>query len=104
MELVAVAPDGTPYVAWRDDSSGDDEIYVRRWSGSIWEEVGADRMKARGLDEEGLHAYYRSRNLLKARVTGRHVANAVLFFVSRQTPTTGATIPVDGGLPDATPR
>ena len=70
----------------------------------LWDEVGANRMKARGLDEKGLHEYYRSRNLLKARVTGRHVANAVHFFVSRQTPTTGATIPVDGGLPDATPR
>ncbi|MBN2583074.1 MAG: SDR family oxidoreductase [Planctomycetes bacterium] len=70
----------------------------------LWDEVGANRMKARGLDEEGLHEYYRSRNLLKARVTGRHVANAVYFFISRQTPTTGATIPVDGGLPDATPR
>jgi NAD(P)-dependent dehydrogenase (short-subunit alcohol dehydrogenase family) len=70
----------------------------------LWDEVGAERMKARGLDEKGLHEYYRSRNLLKARVTGRHVANAVLFFVTHQTPTTGATIPVDGGLPDATPR
>ena len=70
----------------------------------LWETVGADRMKARGLDEEGLHEYYRSRNLLKARVTGRHVANAVYYFISRQSPTTGATIPVDGGLPDATPR
>ena len=38
------------------------------------------------------------RNLLKAAVTGRDVANAVLFFVTRQTPTTGATIPVDGGF------
>ena len=70
----------------------------------LWEEVGPDRMRARGLDEQGLQEYYRSRNLLKARVTGRHVANAVLFFATRQTPTTGATIPVDGGLPDATPR
>ncbi len=26
------------------------------------------------------------------------------FFATRQTPTTGATLPVDGGLPDATPR
>ena len=74
------------------------------YKSGLWEEVGADRMKARGLDEEGLHAYYRSRNLLKAAVTGEHVANAVLFFLTRQTPTTGATIPVDGGLPDATPR
>ncbi len=70
----------------------------------LWTEVGADRMKARGLDEKGLREYYRGRNLLKAAVTGRHVGNAVLFLVTRQTPTTGATIPVDGGLPDATPR
>ena len=75
-----------------------------KFKSGLWEEVGPDRMRARGLDEQGLQEYYRNRNLLKARVTGRHVANAVLFFVTRQTPTTGATIPVDGGLPDATPR
>ncbi|NIA07948.1 MAG: SDR family NAD(P)-dependent oxidoreductase [Actinobacteria bacterium] len=70
----------------------------------LWQEVGPNRMKARGLDEKGLQEYYRGRNLLKIQVTGKHVGNAVLFFVTRQTPTTGATIPVDGGLPDATPR
>jgi len=70
----------------------------------LWQEVGPDRMKARGLDEAGLEEYYRNRNLLKARVTADHVANAVLFLATRRTPTTGATIPVDGGLPDATPR
>jgi rhamnose utilization protein RhaD (predicted bifunctional aldolase and dehydrogenase)/NAD(P)-dependent dehydrogenase (short-subunit alcohol dehydrogenase family) len=70
----------------------------------LWAEVGPNRMKARGLDEKGLEEYYQSRNLLKAAVTARHVANAVLFFLTHQTPTTGATIPVDGGLPDATPR
>ena len=70
----------------------------------LWAQVGPDRMKARGLDEAGLEEYYRSRNLLKAKITARHVANAVLYFATRQSPTTGATIPVDGGLPDATPR
>jgi len=70
----------------------------------LWEEVGPGRMKARGLNEQELHEYYRNRNLLRSKVTGKHVANAVLFFVTRQTPTTGVTIPVDGGLPDATPR
>ncbi|MBF0188358.1 MAG: bifunctional aldolase/short-chain dehydrogenase [Magnetococcales bacterium] len=70
----------------------------------LWAEVGPDRMKARGLDEQGLETYYQNRNLLKMRVTSEHVANAVLFFATRQTPTTGATIPVDGGLPDSTPR
>ncbi len=70
----------------------------------LWAEVGPERMSARGLDAQGLEEYYRNRNLLKARVTARHVAKAVLFFATRQTPTTGATIPVDGGLPDSTPR
>jgi NAD(P)-dependent dehydrogenase (short-subunit alcohol dehydrogenase family) len=70
----------------------------------LWAEVGPDRMKARGLSEEELEEYYKNRNLLKAKVTAEHVAKAVLFFATRQTPTTGSTIPVDGGLPDATPR
>jgi rhamnose utilization protein RhaD (predicted bifunctional aldolase and dehydrogenase)/NAD(P)-dependent dehydrogenase (short-subunit alcohol dehydrogenase family) len=70
----------------------------------LWKEIGPGRMKARGLDENGLEDYYRSRNLLKARITAGHVANAVLYFVTRRTPTTGATLPVDGGLPDASPR
>jgi NAD(P)-dependent dehydrogenase (short-subunit alcohol dehydrogenase family) len=74
------------------------------YKSGLWAAVGPDRMKARGLDEAGLEEFYRNRNLLKARVTAQHVANAVLFFVTHQTPTTGATIPVDGGLPDATPR
>lgn len=75
----------------------------KRKSG-LWQEIGPERMKARGLDEQGLEEYYRSRNLLKARVKPEHVARAVLFFATRQTPTTGATLPVDGGLPDAVPR
>jgi len=75
-----------------------------KYKSGLWEEIGPSRMKARGLDKDQLQEYYRSRNLLKARITGRHVSNAVLFFATRQTPTTGATIPVDGGLPDATPR
>jgi NAD(P)-dependent dehydrogenase (short-subunit alcohol dehydrogenase family) len=70
----------------------------------LWAEVGPGRMKARGLDQKGLEDYYRNRNLLKVRVTAEHVANAVLFFAARETPTTGACLPVDGGLPEATPR
>ncbi|MBF0294905.1 MAG: bifunctional aldolase/short-chain dehydrogenase [Magnetococcales bacterium] len=70
----------------------------------LWAEVGPDRMKARGLDANGLQEYYRNRNLLKARITATHVGKAVIYFATRQTPTTGATLPVDGGLPDATPR
>jgi len=75
-----------------------------KYKSGLCEEIGPSRMKARGLDKCQLQEYYQNRNLLKLKVTGRHVANAVLFFATRQTPTTGVTIPVDGGLPDATPR
>lgn len=75
-----------------------------KYKSALWEHVGQDRMKARGINEAELHEHYRNRNLLKASISGRDVGNAVLYFVSRQSPTTGATIPVDGGLPDATPR
>ncbi len=70
----------------------------------LWEMIGPDRMKARGLDPEGLKAYYRQRNLLKITVTAEHVGNAVVFFATNQTPTTGAALPVDGGVPAAFPR
>jgi NAD(P)-dependent dehydrogenase (short-subunit alcohol dehydrogenase family) len=75
-----------------------------KYKSGLWAMVGEERMKARNVSETELHEYYRNRNLLKAAVTGRHVGNAVMYFVTRQTPTTGATMPVDGGLPDATPR
>lgn len=70
----------------------------------LWQEVGPERMRARGLDAAGLEAYYQGRNLLKTRITPAHVANAVVLFATRTTPTTGTTLPVDGGLPDSTPR
>jgi rhamnose utilization protein RhaD (predicted bifunctional aldolase and dehydrogenase)/NAD(P)-dependent dehydrogenase (short-subunit alcohol dehydrogenase family) len=84
--------------------SPDAVFYHGKRKSGLWAEVGPDRMRARGLSEKNLPEYYRKRNLLKAKVTAEHVAKAVLFFATRQTPTTGSTIPVDGGLPDATPR
>jgi hypothetical protein len=49
--LLAIAPDGTPYVAWSDDSDGDREIYVRRWNGSIWKEVGSGSASGGGISD-----------------------------------------------------
>ncbi|HTQ79514.1 MAG TPA: bifunctional aldolase/short-chain dehydrogenase, partial [Thermoanaerobaculia bacterium] len=70
----------------------------------LWQEVGPDRARARGLDLNGLEDFYRKRSLLKVRLTGEHVGNAVVFFASNLTPTTGATLPVDAGVPEAFPR
>ncbi len=73
-------------------------------SSGLWDVVGPDRMRARDLDPEGLKEYYRNRNLLKTEVLADHVGNGVVFFASGLTPTTGATLPVDGGIPAAFPR
>ncbi len=70
----------------------------------LWQTVGPERAKARGVPFDGLAEAYRQRSLLKLRVTGEHVGNAVVFFASNLTPTTGATLPVDAGLPEAFPR
>lgn len=71
----------------------------------LWEMVGPERMKVRGLDPQGLKDYYRQRNLLKIQVTAGHVGDAVVFFASQASAaTTGATLPVDGGIPAAFPR
>lgn len=70
----------------------------------LWETVGPGRARARGMSVEELPAFYQGRNLLGARVEARDVGRAVVFFASEQTPTTGAVLPVDGGLPEAFPR
>jgi enoyl-[acyl-carrier-protein] reductase (NADH) len=70
----------------------------------LWATVGPDRARARGLKPEDLPEFYRQRNLLHAEVTGAHVGNAVVFFASELTPTTGAALPVDGGVATAFPR
>jgi len=48
---LAIAPDGTPYVAWSDDSnrSGNPEIYVRRWDSNHWVEVGTGSATGGGV-------------------------------------------------------
>jgi len=70
----------------------------------LWREVGPARAAARGLEPEQLEEFYRQRNLLHTKVTPEHVGRAVVFFARQDTPTTGAVLPVDGGLPEAFPR
>ncbi len=81
-----------------------DAIFADTVSSGLWDVVGPDRMRARNLDPEGLKEYYRQRNLLKAEILADHVGNGVVFFASGQTPTTGATLPIDGGIMAAFPR
>ena len=72
----------------------------------LWsDEVRQSRADAYGFAVEALPAYYQQRNLLKVEVTADDVAEAALFLAtSRSAKTTGAMIPVDGGLREAFPR
>ena len=72
----------------------------------LWSsEVREQRARAHGISVDGLEDFYRGRNLLKERITAEDVAKAVLFLAGdRSSKTTGAMIPVDGGLRDAFPR
>jgi len=73
---------------------------------ALWsKEVREQRARAHGISVDELEDFYRQRNLLKERVTGEDVAEAVLFLAgNRSAKTTGAMLPVDGGLRDAFPR
>ena len=70
----------------------------------LWAQVGPARAASKGLAPADLAAHYQGRNLLGATITAADVGRAVRFFVTRQTPTTGAVLPVDGGVAGAMPR
>jgi hypothetical protein len=50
---LAIAPDGTPYVAWYDSSGGNYEIYVKHWNGLTWQEMGAGSASGGGISDDG---------------------------------------------------
>ena len=73
----------------------------RIWS-SDWKEA---RARNYGIPPEELPAYYRRRTLLNVNVEPEDVAEALLFLASgRAAKTTGAMLPVDGGVGGAFPR
>jgi rhamnulose-1-phosphate aldolase/alcohol dehydrogenase len=73
----------------------------RFWS----DEMRNMRAQAYGIDTEKLPDFYRNRTLLKVQVTADDVAEAALFLAGpRSAKTTGAMLPVDGGVKEAFPR
>jgi rhamnulose-1-phosphate aldolase/alcohol dehydrogenase len=73
----------------------------RFWS----DEMRTMRATAYGISSENLPDFYRNRTLLKTEVTADDVAEAALFLAGpRSAKTTGAMLPVDGGVKEAFPR
>ena len=73
----------------------------RFWS----EEMRSMRAAAYAVEPQDLPGFYRNRTLLKVEVTADDVAEAALFLATaRSAKTTGAMLPVDGGVKEAFPR
>lgn len=73
----------------------------RLWDSGLREE----RAAAHGIAPDELEDFYASRNILHRRVTTADVAESVAFLLSdRSSRTTGAVIPVDGGVAGGFPR
>jgi rhamnulose-1-phosphate aldolase/alcohol dehydrogenase len=73
----------------------------RFWS----DEMREMRANAYGIEASKLPDFYRKRTLLDVEVTADDVAEAALFLAGpRSAKTTGAMLPVDGGVKEAFPR
>ncbi|MEA2489164.1 MAG: hypothetical protein QOH21_956 [Acidobacteriota bacterium] len=73
----------------------------RFWS----DEMRQMRAQNYNVDAEALPRFYRARTLLKVEVTAADCAEAALFLAGpRSSKTTGAMLPVDGGVKEAFPR
>jgi rhamnulose-1-phosphate aldolase/alcohol dehydrogenase len=72
----------------------------------LWsKEVRSERAKAHGIALGQVEDFYAKRNILKTKILPEDVARAALFLASdKSAKTTGAIIPVDGGVKEAFPR
>lgn len=72
----------------------------------LWnKEVRGQRAKAHGITLGEVEDFYAKRNILKTKIMPEDVAKSALFLASsRSAKTTGAILPVDGGVKEAFPR
>lgn len=57
-----------PIVAWHDNSSGQNQIYVRRWNGTNWEELGQASARAGGISQTDGNSAFPSIQVLPSGV------------------------------------
>jgi rhamnulose-1-phosphate aldolase/alcohol dehydrogenase len=103
VQLMKIAAlEGGPHGV-RANAVNPDAIFAgsKLWS----DDLRRERAASHGVELGELESFYASRSLLGRPVTGADVAEAVAFLVSdRSRATTGAVLPVDGGVPAAFPR
>ncbi len=96
-----VAIEGSAFGVRANMVNPDAIFSTRLWS----PELRAQRAQAQGIAVEEIERFYAARNLLKTSVSAEDVAEAICWLASdRSAKTTGAMIPVDGGVREAFPR
>ncbi len=72
----------------------------------LWsKEIREERAKAHKISVKDVEAFYAKRNLMQRPIYASDVAEGVLFLASESAAkTTGAILPIDGGLREAFPR
>lgn len=72
----------------------------------LWsKEIREERAKAHHIPVDQVEAFYAKRNLMQTPIFANDVAEGVLFLASDlASKTTGAILPIDGGLKEAFPR
>ena len=103
LQLMRIAAlEGGP-IGVRTNAVNPDAVFdnSRLWAGGLREQRAAEH----GIRPDELEDFYARRNLLHRHVTTKDVADAVMFLLSEASSrTTGAVIPVDGGVAAAFPR
>jgi hypothetical protein len=55
---IAIGTDGNPIITWHDSSGGDNEIYVKRWNGSSWVQIGTGSASGGGISNNNYDSVY----------------------------------------------
>lgn len=55
---IALDASGNPIVVWEDKSSGNSEIYVKRWNGTQWINMGVNSASAGGISNSAADSTY----------------------------------------------
>lgn len=103
IQLMRIAALEGGAIGVRSNALNPDAIFdnSKLWEGGVREQ----RAKEHGVKPEELEDFYAKRNILKAHVRSQDVAQSVAYLLSDESSrTTGAVIPVDGGIASGFPR
>ncbi len=86
---IAITPSGEVFVAWQDDSSGNFEIYLKKWTGTAWIELNGSATNG-GVSNSSGESYFPSVAYMTTRAPSTQAISTVPV-VAWQDTSTGPT-------------